>query len=83
MERRKDQAWCCGAGGGVKDAFNDFALWTAQERITEAQETTGAEAIISACPYCKENFSDAIKAGDEKMQTYDIAEIMLLALGGK
>jgi len=83
MERRKDQAWCCGAGGGVKDAFNDFALWTARERIIEAQETTGAEAIISACPYCKENFEDAIKAGEDKMKTYDIAEIMLKAIGGK
>ncbi len=83
MERRKDQAWCCGAGGGVKDAFNDFALWTAQERIEEASETTGAEAIISACPYCKENFDDAIRANNEQMQTYDIAEIMLKAIGGQ
>lgn len=83
MERRKDQAWCCGAGGGVKDAFNDFALWSAQERIDEAKEITGAEAIISACPYCKENFNDAINAGEEKMQTFDIAEIMLQATGGQ
>ena len=83
MERRKDQAWCCGAGGGVRDAFKDFALWTAQERIEEAEQTTGAEAIISACPYCKENFDDAIRAGKEKIQTYDIAEIMLQATGGQ
>lgn len=83
MERRKDQAWCCGAGGGVKDAYSDFALWSAQERIYEAKEITGAEAIISACPYCKENFNDAIKAGEEKIQTCDIAEIMLQATRGQ
>ncbi|MBM3132099.1 MAG: (Fe-S)-binding protein, partial [Chloroflexi bacterium] len=81
MERRKDQAWCCGASGGVRDAFKEFALWTARERLAEARGTTGAQAIISACPYCKENFAEAIKSDGDPLQTYDIAEIMLRAIG--
>ncbi len=83
MERKKDQAWCCGAGGGVRDAFRDFALWTARERLDEAAETAGAEAVITACPYCRENFDDAIRGSNEPIQTFDIAEIMLQATGGK
>jgi Fe-S oxidoreductase len=79
MERIKENTWCCGAGGGVKQAFPDFAQWTALERLEEAK-TTGAEAIITACPFCKENLEDAIKVKQEKMKVYDIAEIILQAL---
>ncbi|MCJ7807791.1 MAG: (Fe-S)-binding protein, partial [Dehalococcoidia bacterium] len=44
MERIKEYAWCCGAGGGVKEAYPEFALSTADERIEEAM-ATGAEAL--------------------------------------
>ena len=60
MERIKEYAWCCGAGGGVKEAYPEFSAWTATERIEEAK-STGAEAIVSACPWCERNFIDAIK----------------------
>ena len=59
MERIREYAWCCGAGGGVREAYPDFANWTATERIEEAK-STGAEAIVSACPWCERNFMDAI-----------------------
>ena len=32
MYRTRESAWCCGAGGGVKDAYPDFATWTGAER---------------------------------------------------
>ena len=79
MERIKDDAWCCGAGGGVKAAFKEFSLWTAKERIDEAK-ATGAEAIVSACPFCKTNFVEAIKAGEETMKVYDIIELLEKAI---
>lgn len=80
MERRKDQAWCCGAGGGVRDAFRELALWSAGERIAEAQQAAGAEAIVSACPYCKENFAEAVGQQGVRMQVIDITELMVQAL---
>lgn len=49
MERIKEYTWCCGAGGGVINAFPDFAAWTARERLKEAK-ATGAEGIVTACP---------------------------------
>jgi Fe-S oxidoreductase len=61
MERIKEYAWCCGAGGGVKEAYPEFAIRTAQERIEEARVTAGAEAIVTACPWCERNFKDALK----------------------
>ena len=79
MERFKENTWCCGGGGGVRDAFPDFALWTAGERLEEAR-TTGAEAIVSCCPYCKEQFKDAANDRKEKIKVYDITEIILQAM---
>ena len=37
MERIREYAWCCGAGGGVREAYPDFSSWTARERIEEAK----------------------------------------------
>ena len=79
MERIKENAWCCGAGGGVKWAFKDFALWTAEERLEEAK-TTGAEAIVSCCPFCKTNFCDVSKDRKEGLKMYDITEVVLQAI---
>jgi len=79
MERIKEYAWCCGAGGGVKEAYPDFALWTAKERIEEAK-ATGAEALVTACPWCERNFKDALEQNRDKMKLYDIVELLLEAL---
>jgi len=77
MPRHHDNAYCCGNDGGVKEAFPDFSLWTAGERLREAA-TTGTEAIVSCCPACKENFNDAAKNG---MKVYDITELIAKAIG--
>jgi len=81
MERVREYAYCCGAGGGVKSAFPDFALWTAGRRIEEAK-ATGAEALVSCCPFCATNFKDALKERGEKMGYYDLTELVLKAMGG-
>ena len=72
-----ESAWCCGNEGGVKEAFPDVSLWTAGERLREAA-STGAEALVSACPACKENFKDDAKNG---MKVYDITELIAMAIG--
>jgi len=76
MVRHHESAWCCGNEAGVKEAFPDVALWTADERLREAA-STGAEAIVSCCPACKENFKDALKNG---MKVYDITELIAMAI---
>lgn len=74
MKRIRENAWCCGAGAGVKQADPDFALWTARERLQEAA-STGAQALVTACPWCVRNFKDAIQEFNLNMRVYDIAEI--------
>jgi Fe-S oxidoreductase len=75
MTRIREYAWCCGAGGGVKDSNPEFALWTARERIDEAK-SAGVEAIVTACPWCEKNFNDAIKDGGYNLKVYDIVELV-------
>ncbi|MFH0913677.1 MAG: heterodisulfide reductase-related iron-sulfur binding cluster [Chloroflexota bacterium] len=79
MERFKENAWCCGSGGGVKTAYPDFALWTAQERLEEMLET-GAEALVTACPNCEANFRDSIEEAGANIKVYDIVELVRQAL---
>jgi Fe-S oxidoreductase len=79
MERIKEYAWCCGAGGGVREAYPDFNSFTAQERVEEAK-ATGAEALVTACPWCERNFIDAIDGSGGKMKVYDIVELVQQAM---
>jgi Fe-S oxidoreductase len=79
MERIREYAWCCGAGGGVREAYPDFARWTATERVEEAK-STGAEAIVSACPWCEGNFKDAIHSMADGMKVVDVVELVQRAL---
>lgn len=79
MERIKEYSYCCGAGGGVKSAFPEFALETAKNRIEEAEDT-GAEIITSACPFCSTNLKDGITEKGSNLKVYDISEILLMAI---
>lgn len=79
MDRIKEYSYCCGAGGGVKAAFPEFALHTARTRLEEA-EATGASVIISACPFCSTNLRDAIEETKSTLQFMDISELLLQAI---
>ncbi|HVN73660.1 MAG TPA: fumarate reductase (CoM/CoB) subunit TfrB [Methanoregula sp.] len=45
-------ARCCGSGGGVKSGLPDEAKELAIQR-NQAIEETGAEIVISSCPFCE------------------------------
>ena len=75
MERIKEYSWCCGSGGGVIDINPEFAMFTATERLTEA-ESTGADALVTACPWCKRNFTNAINQNGGKLKVYDVVELL-------
>jgi len=82
MERIREYSWCCGSGGGVKAAYPELASFAAGERIEEAK-STGAEALVTACPFCRINLRDAITERNEKIKLYDVVELTLQAMGGE
>lgn len=77
--RKRENAWCCGGGRGTMEAFPQFALWSAQEKLVEINET-GAEAIVSTCPWCKDNFKKAIRKSGDNLKVFDFSEIILAAI---
>jgi Fe-S oxidoreductase len=76
MERNRQNAWCCGSGGGVRSAFKDLSSFAADERIKEAKETT-AEAIVSCCPFCLNQFKANI---DDGFKSFDLSELVNKAI---
>jgi Fe-S oxidoreductase len=40
----------------------------------------GAEILVSACPWCKNNFSQAVKNGGDAVKVMDFSELILASL---
>jgi heterodisulfide reductase subunit D len=80
MPRTMKDAFCCGAGGGVRAAFPEFAQSTAKARIEEALESQ-ASVLVSACPFCEANFLETLKESPElQIAVRDISELLMEAL---
>ncbi|PKF90186.1 hypothetical protein CW306_01265 [Bacillus sp. BA3] len=81
MERSRDTAMCCGAGGGRMWMEEDTGTRVNVAR-TEQAIATKSSTISSGCPYCLTMLSDGTKAMEVEgdIETMDIAEILELAI---
>ena len=79
MERIRENSWCCGAGGGCSVSNPEYAGAVASERVTEAQ-ATGADAIVTACPWCEKNLSVESSENGTYMEVIDIIDLVAKAL---
>ena len=81
MDRSRDRSFCCGGG--------DVMLWheieqeemrMAEKRVRMALET-GANVMVTACPFCLIHFEDAIKTGgfEDKIRVVDLMELFMSA----
>jgi len=75
MKRNRNFAWCCGAGGGVKIGYPEWAMEISKERLEEAKET-GATVLSSTCPFCRTNLNDANDNYNFEMEVLDLMEII-------
>jgi len=76
MERIRDWAWCCAAGGGVRTAFpEELAAWAARLRLEEARDT-GADTLVTACPFCEQNLGETAKGLGGHIGVVDILEMV-------
>lgn len=78
--RNRQNARCCGGGGGVAAVNPDLTLAMARTRVKEGLGT-GAQVIVSACAACKDSLKKGV-AGlpkDEKkgLRVLDITEVIL------
>ncbi|QPQ32489.1 heterodisulfide reductase-related iron-sulfur binding cluster [Lysinibacillus sp. JNUCC 51] len=84
MERNRETAMCCGAGGGL--------MWMEEHvgnRInvarTEQALATDASVISSGCPYCLTMLEDGTKAKEveDSIGTFDVAELLERSVFGE
>jgi Fe-S oxidoreductase len=75
MPRARENAFCCGAGRGTATAFPGFASWAAKQRLEEVRDV-GAKGLVTACPWCKDNFVRAAGTKGEATEIYDISELI-------
>jgi Fe-S oxidoreductase len=73
MKRNRQNSFCCGARA-VGNYMPKMAEWTAGERLKEFR-ATGAELLITACPYCKEIFRQTLPEKDREM-VKDLVELV-------
>lgn len=78
MEFNRENAFCCGGGGGVRANFPLLANRIAKNRLKQAKKTK-ASLLLTTCPLCylhlKENSSD--------MEVKEISEVLVEALKEK
>lgn len=79
MQRVRQNSFCCGGGGGVMTGYKDWATRNAGLRVEEAMETE-AEQLVSICPFCFVNLSEAAANAGGKMSVVDITQLIDEAL---
>ena len=80
MGRNKEDAMCCGAGGGRMWMEEDEGVRVNETRVRQAlnREPT---IIASNCPYCLTMMNDGVKSLEaENVATFDLAELVVRAL---
>ncbi|MDP3480247.1 MAG: (Fe-S)-binding protein, partial [Desulfoprunum sp.] len=77
MERNRAEAFCCSAGGGRIMADENIGERISVKRVQMAH-ATGAEVLLSNCPFCLTMFEDGVKGAEveENLKPRDIAEIL-------
>jgi len=79
MPRNREYSRCCGAGGGLKSGYPDIQNKMAQRRVKEAEET-GAEELVSACPFCFQGLQVGINALESPLIMRDISFLVEASL---
>ncbi len=77
MDRNRDEAFCCSAGGGRIMAEEKIGERINIRRVQMAS-ATGASVLVSNCPFCLTMFEDGVKGAgvEEGLRPRDIAEIL-------
>ena len=78
FESNREKTWCCGGGGALKGVNYNLAIEIAGDKVKQANDV-GAEVIISACPSCKTNITDGIRAAGSDLKMMDLMELVIEA----
>lgn len=73
-QNRKLQS-CCGAGGGLKTGEPALSGTIAGNKLKLAEQLD-VDILVSTCPFCERNFSDAHSPGSYSFEIMDLIELV-------
>jgi Fe-S oxidoreductase len=78
MERSRDTGFCCGGGGGLMWIEEQPGTTKINQLRLEDALKTGAETVVTACPYCLQMFEDSIdhKGVKDSLKARDLVELV-------
>jgi len=74
MKTKREDARCCGGGGGVRSGYPDLSLALAKKRLEEAPD--GVDYVVTSCPLCRKNLIE----GGSDTDVIDLVELVGLAM---
>ncbi len=90
MDRCREYAMCCGAGGGLiwieedqEHRVNELRVEQAEEALQSRTDQNHAKSglLVTACPFCMTMLEDGVAARGGGLSDLDIAELVALAMG--
>lgn len=82
MERSRDTGFCCGGGGGLMWIEEQPGTTKINQMRMEDVLKTGAETVVTACPYCLQMFEESIehKGIKDSVKARDLVELVEAAM---
>ncbi len=82
MERSQNKSFCCGGGGGHMWIEEQAGTTKINQMRVEDVLKTGAETVVTACPYCLQMFEEGIEHKDIKdsLKARDLVELVEAAM---
>ena len=82
MERSRNKSFCCGGGGGLMWIEEQPGTTKINQMRIEDVLKTGADTVVTACPYCLQMFEESIEHKDIKdsLRARDLVELVEAAM---
>jgi Fe-S oxidoreductase len=78
MERCRNNSFCCGGGGGHMWIEEQPGTTKINQMRIEHVIKTGADTVVTACPYCLQMFEEGIEHKEMKdsLKAKDLVELV-------
>ncbi|MCX5884731.1 MAG: (Fe-S)-binding protein [Proteobacteria bacterium] len=72
----RENTICCGAGGGMRLFGSGILAEEIGKAAVQAARDAGAEAVVTACPFCELNLDAAARQSGSSLAVYDITDLV-------